>query len=899
MVGKGRDNAKDWFSKGLEFQESGKLEEAIECYDKALEINPLYEGAWGNKGTCLDSMGRYSNALKCYDKVLEINPKSHLGWYAKGNTLHKLDRHEEAIKCYDESIKINPDHYGSWNNKGNCLAILDRYEEAFICFDKAISINSSEESAWALKGTWLDRIGRPEEAIQYYDDALKINPNDANIWFKKAFCTFASNEWSSNVGKGKCASQLETALGLGLPLEDEANARALLGYSYERLEKYSDAKRELEKAKEIDDQSDNEILSEDLRKEVVHTSLAFCYAIDARSLREEGNVDEAIKVANQVIQLDNSCDAAHIVLAECYLNQKKWNSVIAEYKKVDIDKLTPDLVIIIHENLGLSYKETENIDFAIVEFEKVLNINGMAEGNLLEQSKLPPILNALSQCYAMKSASLNEEGKLEEAITAAKKSIQIFESSNAGHLALAQCYMNSESWELAISEYNKVSVDDLPSDVAFTFHNNFGVAYVSQGNIDLGIRELEKALEINPNASKARELLSMAISERSDSISEEDIKEAEEPFEKATVPISGDVYKGVNILKAELSAKKGKTLTWDEFFELLLSKERKKKDLTSWLYTFGIFFGITFILMFPLYIGAPLAAMAMMPVFILIGFIVAFFSAYVLIPWTLRGIKPFENAPPEILKSLEELSKKARIKNHPELMIAETAEINAMAYTSVSGDRVCVTRGLVGAYQSGKIEEEELNAILGHEIGHIRNLDCFKWSFVLSWISIFDAIGTVCMHIGEGILHLGVILSEATEETVIVKEGRDRYVARREGGMVGLLIALFGWILYMSGIIQKIFAKLASILAFHLSRKLEYAADAMGAELTSPENMANALRKINTIDNELVAKELAALPYADRWQLQPRNPSWIDKLFDTHPPTEDRYSTLSKLREFL
>jgi len=66
----------------------------------------------------------------------------------------------------------------------------------------------------------------------------------------------------------------------------------------------------------------------------------------------------------------------------------------------------------------------------------------------------------------------------------------------------------------------------------------------------------------------------------------------EEPFEKTTVTISGDAYKGVKMLKAEISAKKGKTLTWDEFFELLLSKERKKKDLTSWLYTFGIFFGI-------------------------------------------------------------------------------------------------------------------------------------------------------------------------------------------------------------------------------------------------------------------------------------------------------------------
>ena len=373
----------------------------------------------------------------------------------------------------------------------------------------------------------------------------------------------------------------------------------------------------------------------------------------------------------------------------------------------------------------------------------------------------------------------------------------------------------------------------------------------------------------------------------------------EEKVEKATVTMSKAAYKGVRMLKAELSAKKGKVLTWDEFFELQLSRERKKQDLTSWLYTVGIFVAITFILMFPLYIGAPLAAMAMLPVFILIGLIVAFFSAYVLTSWTLRGIKPFENTPPEILKSFEELSRKAGLEKHPKLMIAETPEINAMAYVSLSGNQVCVTRGLMNAYQNENIEEEDLNAILGHEIGHIRNRDCLKWSFVLSWISIFDAMGTLLMYIGEGIAGIGVVLAGATEEVVLTKVGRGRYVARREGGLIWLAIALLGWMFYVFGVIQKLFCKIASILAFHLSRRHEHAADMVGAELTSPETMANALQRINTLNNELDAKGLAALPYADRWQLQPRNPSWIDKLFDTHPPMEKRETELKIISKFL
>jgi heat shock protein HtpX len=336
-------------------------------------------------------------------------------------------------------------------------------------------------------------------------------------------------------------------------------------------------------------------------------------------------------------------------------------------------------------------------------------------------------------------------------------------------------------------------------------------------------------------------------------------------------------------------------------------REQREKAWTSWLYTLGVFIIITivstFILAFPIFSEDPLQAMATILGSLVLGFIVACCSAYALTPWTLRRkMKPFEDAPPQVLKSIEELSKKAELKKAPKLMIAETPEINAMTYTSIFGNKICITRGLMNAYQSGNIDEGELSAILGHEIGHIKNLDCLKHSLVLSWISILDIIGELYIMIGAGITRIGVWLGEIIEETmgktVIVRETRDRYVVREEGagGLVGCMIMLygliFGWSMIISGFIMKIIAKIASILAFHLIRKLEYAADAFGAGLSSGGKMISALRKIALLNSELIVEEITTLPYADRWQLQPRNPSWIDRLFDTHPPIENRVAAL-------
>jgi heat shock protein HtpX len=354
----------------------------------------------------------------------------------------------------------------------------------------------------------------------------------------------------------------------------------------------------------------------------------------------------------------------------------------------------------------------------------------------------------------------------------------------------------------------------------------------------------------------------------------------------ATVEVSEDAYRRVQMLKAEMSLKKGGALTWNEFFHLLVNRERKKKDLANWLYTFGIFLAITFVLMFPFYLLWPLTIVSMIPLFFLIGFIFAFLSAYILTPLSLRkAIKPYDNAPLQVTKCIEEFSKKTEIKKVPRLMIMDTPEVNAFAYASLSGGRICVTKGLMDAYQNGKLEEKELKAILGHELGHIKNRDCLKSGLVLSWISIFDTIGNMFIVFG-------------TVAGVVGVAANRRASSDEETGL-GFAMAIGGWVSIIIGFLTKIIAKVASALAFHLSRKQEYLADEAGAELAGPTASASALGKIKLLDDELVKKELNSLPYADRWQIQPRNPSAIDRLFDTHPPIEKREETLKKMGEYL
>ncbi len=120
-----------------------------------------------------------------------------------------------------------------------------------------------------------------------------------------------------------------------------------------------------------------------------------------------------------------------------------------------------------------------------------------------------------------------------------------------------------------------------------------------------------------------------------------------------------------------------------------------------------------------------------------------------------------------------------------------------------------------------------------------------------------------------------------------------------EGGTTGLAIMLLGGILFVAGAVQRLFGKIASLLAYHQSRRQEYAADLIAAKLVSPEAYISALSKIGTFNTEFSAQKVAQLPFAEHWQIQPLNLSRIDGLFSTHPATEDRIDEIGKLYQYL
>ncbi|MEM2897180.1 MAG: zinc metalloprotease HtpX [Candidatus Bathyarchaeia archaeon] len=164
---------------------------------------------------------------------------------------------------------------------------------------------------------------------------------------------------------------------------------------------------------------------------------------------------------------------------------------------------------------------------------------------------------------------------------------------------------------------------------------------------------------------------------------------------------------------------------------------------------------------------------------------------------------------PRLYGIVERLSSKASLKM-PKLMLANIPIPNAFAYGSpISGSRVAVTKGLLN-----ELEEEEVEAVIGHELGHLKHKDVQIMMFVSVLPAIFYFIGYSMM--------------------MSAQFGIER---RREGGgaipvLVGLVSMVIYWIL--------------TLFALSLSRLREYYADRHSASIVDegPRKLSEALAKI-------------------------------------------------------
>ncbi len=243
-----------------------------------------------------------------------------------------------------------------------------------------------------------------------------------------------------------------------------------------------------------------------------------------------------------------------------------------------------------------------------------------------------------------------------------------------------------------------------------------------------------------------------------------------------------------------------------------------------------------------------------------IWFIVAFFSHSAMIN-AATDSKPLERKDNKRVYNLVENLCISAGMTVPKINIIDDDSLNAFA-SGINNKTysISLSKGIIE-----KLNDEELEAVIAHELTHIRNRDVRLLIISIVFVGIFAFVAEMLFRsIGYGRIGRG----------------------RKGGGsvIIALVLALVGYLI-------------ATLFRFALSRKREYLADAGSAELTRrPLALASALRKVAADPTiEAVKRKDVAQMFIENPQLQEKKSSFsIASLFATHPPIEKRIKLLEQ-----
>ena len=433
---------------GVQVAQASYHQQAIACWDKAIEIQPDYYQAWGNRGIALSNLGRLLEAIASYDKVLEFKPDDYLAWYYHGNALDETGQHEEAVASYDKAILIKPDLHQAWNNRGIALRNLGRHEEAFASYEQAVKFKPDLHQAWVNRGNALKNLGRFAEAVAAYDKAILIKPEDYYTWYSRANVL-------KNLGRfAEAVTSYDQAIAIK---PEDHEAWYYRGDVLGDLGKYQDAVASYDQALKFNPEKHE------------------AWYNRGNTLFNLGKYDDAVASYDQALKLQPEKHEAWNNRGNTLFNLGKYDDAVASYDQAL--KLQPEKHTA-WKNRGNALFNLARHEDAVASYEQALS---------LKPDK--------HEAWYNRGNALFKLGRHEDAVASYEQALLIkpdkHEAWNNRGLALAYLVR----YEDAIASYEQALLIK-PNDDCIWY--NKACCYGLLENVDLAIKNLQQAIKLNP-----------------------------------------------------------------------------------------------------------------------------------------------------------------------------------------------------------------------------------------------------------------------------------------------------------------------------------------------------------------------------------------------------------------
>lgn len=182
LTEKQRYDEADLFARGLIEKELGNLQEALDLFEKALDINPNDAAAHYEAARILAAIGRTDESLNEIQIATKLNPESiwFKAYYAKVSRIN--ENYDDYVIAYEELVADNPFDLNFLYELAFAYQFTGDYKSAITAYDKIENVIGVNERLIIQKTEFYTKIGNPEKSINEYEKLIATNPDDIRYY---------------------------------------------------------------------------------------------------------------------------------------------------------------------------------------------------------------------------------------------------------------------------------------------------------------------------------------------------------------------------------------------------------------------------------------------------------------------------------------------------------------------------------------------------------------------------------------------------------------------------------------------------------------------------------------------------------------------------------------------
>lgn len=293
---------------GLIYVRQGMYEKAIALYEQLLDSHPTQEHVervYGNIANAYSEMQKFDEALDYYQKALEIEPEYVNAYLGLGRVSMKSGRYDNAERIYMNALELDNQNEAVYTHLGNLYAVQAKYDEAIVSFEKALEINPFSMNAYNGLGLSYAWKGETGKALSLYQQALHKDPYATVIRNSLGTLYMELGEIENAIAEFTTSLQIDP---------ENTEVRNNLGILYLRTERYKEAAREF-----------IAFLKRQPNDPKILSNLGITYT-------HVGLYDEAIRMYRWALEIDPSLFQTYVLLGDVCFGTGQISCAVEAYQ---------------------------------------------------------------------------------------------------------------------------------------------------------------------------------------------------------------------------------------------------------------------------------------------------------------------------------------------------------------------------------------------------------------------------------------------------------------------------------------------------------------------------------------------------------------------------------------